>query len=87
MTGFAPPSPAPSPILRSPVGFLLIPEFTVIGLSSAIEPLRIANRYLESKYRWRLLSIDGRAVADVNGILIHAEATLAGCDRHPADLR
>ena len=76
MTGFAPPSPAPSPILRSPVGFLLIPEFTVIGLSSAIEPLRIANRYLESKYRWRLLSIDGRAVADDNGILIHAEASL-----------
>ncbi len=45
------------PMLRSPIGFLLIPQFTVIALSSAIEPLRISNRYLgrSSHYRWQLL--------------------------------
>lgn len=42
-----PRAPAPpAALLRSPIGFLLIPQFAVIALASAIEPLRIANRYL-----------------------------------------
>lgn len=69
--------PAP-PILRSPIGFLLLPQFTVIGLSSAIEPLRIANRYVARKYQWRLLSLEGKPVPDDNGILIQPDA---GIDR------
>jgi AraC family carnitine catabolism transcriptional activator len=63
-----------APILRSPIAFLLVPQFTVIALSSAIEPLRIANRYVARKYEWRLLSLDGRAVPDDNGILIQPDA-------------
>ncbi len=34
------------PMLPGPIGFVLIPQFAVIALASAIEPLRIANRYL-----------------------------------------
>ena len=41
------------PLLQNPIGFLLIPQFAVIGLASAIEPLRIANRYLAEPYKWR----------------------------------
>ncbi len=57
-------------VLRNPIGFLLIPQFTVLSLASAIEPLRIANRYLSRRYEWSLLSIDGQPVPDDNGILI-----------------
>ncbi|MDA0983690.1 MAG: AraC family transcriptional regulator [Proteobacteria bacterium] len=66
------------PVLRSPIGFLLIPQFTVIALSSAIEPLRISNRYLDrnSHYRWQLLSLDGKSVPDDNGIMIQPDAAL-----------
>ncbi len=67
------------PVLRNPIGFLLIPQFTVIALSSAIEPLRIANRYVARKYEWKLLSLDGRAVPDDNGILIQADMAIEAC--------
>ena len=37
------------PLLRGPIGFVLFPQFTLIALASAIEPLRIANRYLSTR--------------------------------------
>ena len=40
-------------LLRNPIGFLLLPQFAVMGLASAIEPLRIANRYLKQPYQWQ----------------------------------
>ena len=39
---------ATTPLLPGPIGFVLIPQFAVIALASAIEPLRIANRYLQT---------------------------------------
>jgi len=48
----------------------------VIALASAIEPLRIANRYIARPYRWTLLSLDGRAVVDDNGIPIQPQRAL-----------
>ena len=73
-----PRAPAPpAALLRSPIGFLLIPQFAVIALASAIEPLRIANRYLRKPYAWRLLSLDGAPVVDDNGLAIQAHAPLA----------
>jgi len=57
-------------VLRNPIGFLLMPHFTVLSLASAIEPLRIANRYIRKQYEWRILSPDGQAVEDDNGIQI-----------------
>jgi AraC family carnitine catabolism transcriptional activator len=65
-----------APLLRSPVGFLMIPQFAVIALACAIEPLRIANRYLGAPYSWRLLSVDGAAVVDDNGIPIQPHAAM-----------
>ena len=43
--------------------FLLLPGFSMMGLMSAIEPLRVANRFRPGAYRWQLLSVDGAAVS------------------------
>jgi AraC family carnitine catabolism transcriptional activator len=74
MRTFAP--VAAEPLLRGPIGFVLIPQFAVIALASAIEPLRIANRYLGTPYTWKLLSLDGEAVVDDNGIAIQPHASI-----------
>jgi AraC family transcriptional regulator, carnitine catabolism transcriptional activator len=65
--------------LSNPIGFLLLPQFTMIALASAIEPLRIANRYIAEPYCLRLLSLDGKPVADANGIQMQVEASLGDC--------
>lgn len=67
---------SPPPLLPEPIGFVLVPQFATIALASAIEPLRIANRYLRTPYRWKLLSLDGAAVADGNGITVQAQGSL-----------
>ncbi|MFK7963078.1 MAG: GlxA family transcriptional regulator [Burkholderiaceae bacterium] len=82
-----------SGVLRNPIGFLLMPHFTVLSLASAIEPLRIANRYISRPYQWRLYSPDGQIVEDDNGIQITPDGaapqagslgTLLICaDQHP----
>jgi len=53
--------------------FLLLPEFSSIGFMSAIEPLRVANRFAGDLYRWHILSVDGGPVAASNGITLNAE--------------
>lgn len=65
------------PLLAGPIGFLLLPRFALIALASAIEPLRVANRYLGVPYRWVLLTLDGQPVLDNNGISISPHAGLA----------
>ncbi len=67
---------ARTPLLPGPIAFLLVPQFAVIALASAIEPLRIANRYLRTPYTWRLLSLDGQAVVDDNGIPIQPHGSI-----------
>ena len=53
--------------------FLLIDNLSMMSLSSAIEPLRSANRLLDREaFRWRLCSIDGAPVTASNGIELQA---------------
>lgn len=53
--------------------FLLIENLSMMSLSSAIEPLRSANRLLDREaFRWRLCSIDGAPVTASNGIELAA---------------
>lgn len=81
LTEMAPSAPPPvAPLLPGPIGFVLVPQFAVMALASAIEPLRIANRYLRTPYTWQLLSLDGAAVADDNGIAIQAHASIHEVD-------
>lgn len=79
----APSAPGREPRLPGPIGFLLVPEFTVIALASAIEPLRIANRYLPaaSRYVWHTISVDGTDVRDRNGIVIRVDHAYARAPR------
>lgn len=56
--------------------FLLLPGFSMMGLMSAIEPLRVANRFRGELYRWRLLSLDGGPVAGSNGMSLNVDAAL-----------
>ena len=58
--------------------FLLIPDFSMIAFTSAIEPLRIANRLAgRTLYRWRLVSRGGEPVPASNGIAIQVDAGIA----------
>ncbi len=56
--------------LPQSVALILVPEFTMMPVTSAIEPLRLANRLADKQlYKWTLHSIDGQPVAASNGIL------------------
>jgi len=57
--------------------FLLLPEFSVMGFASAVEPLRVANRFKPDAYRWRILSLDGGPVVASNGMSLNVDAALA----------
>lgn len=55
----------------------------MMGFVSAIEPLRVANRFRSGAYRWQLLSTDGAAVSASNGMSLNIDGAL--CE--PAQLR
>jgi transcriptional regulator GlxA family with amidase domain len=60
------------------IGFLLVPQFSMIAFTSAIEPLRLANRAAEKPlYAWRLLSRDGGPVRASNGVEITVDGSYA----------
>ena len=60
------------------VALVMVPEFTMMPVTSAIEPLRIANRLSEKAlYKWTMHSVDGKPVAASNGILAMVEGDLA----------
>jgi transcriptional regulator GlxA family with amidase domain len=57
--------------------FFLISDFSMIAFSSAIEPLRLANRMLGREfYHWRLASMDGNAVHASNGVSVAVDTSL-----------
>lgn len=63
-------------LLPGPIAFVLVPQFTSIAFSAAVESLRIANRYLSEKYQWVLLSIDGQPVPDGNGLPVTVHGSI-----------
>ncbi len=55
-------------------GFLLIEDFTLISMSSAIETLRMANRLSgEDVYAWKTISETGEGVCASDGLCISAD--------------
>lgn len=65
--------------IKSPtvVTFLLIDAFSMLSVTSAIEPLRGANRLMSQQaYQWRLISHDGNAVTASNGMTVTVEGSL-----------
>lgn len=63
------------------IHFLLMPGFSAMGFISALEPLRVANRFREGLYQWRILSLDGGPVPSSNGMSVNAEAALGSIEQ------
>jgi transcriptional regulator GlxA family with amidase domain len=54
--------------------FLLVNDFTLISMSSAIEPLRMANRICGSEvYAWKTISESGGAVSASDGLSVNVD--------------
>ena len=67
------------------VSFVLLPKFTMLAFSAAIEPLRMANQLTgQVLFRWHVLSDDGLPVACSNGVPVVAEGRWA--DAQPEGL-
>lgn len=65
-----------SKVKRSIV-FFLVPDFSMIAFTMAIEPLRLANRMLGYEcYRWRLASYDGKPVKASNAVSVEVNTSL-----------
>ncbi len=65
-------------------GFLLLPKFSLLAFTSAVEPLRSANRLTgRPLYDWRLISGDGGAVASSGGIEVMTPVSIAEVGRLP----
>lgn len=60
------------------LGFLLVPEYSMIAFASAIEPLRMANRLSKRElYQWTTYTVDGEPVAASNGLEIRPDAPIS----------
>lgn len=51
-----------------PIHFLVFNGFSMLGLFSAMEPLRVANQLRNDLYSWHFLSLDGQSVKASNGM-------------------
>jgi len=66
-----------------PYAFLLLPGFSTLGFSCAIDALSLANHHPSQRqfYRWRLLSETGESVMAYNGVRISVDNALTPLDR------
>ncbi|WP_409432987.1 GlxA family transcriptional regulator [Litorimonas sp. RW-G-Af-16] len=63
------------------IGFLLLPEFSMIAFTACIEPLRAANRLSrEPLYEWTTLSLDGLPVTASNRVKLTPDGALRASD-------
>lgn len=62
--------------------FLLLPNYSLIAFSDAIEALRLANRMArQDLYTWRLATEDGQPVNCSSGIKLEVDAELESLER------
>lgn len=63
---------------KQSIVFYLVPNFSMIAFSTAIEPLRLANRILgHPSYTWHLTSYDGEPVTASNGVTVSVDCNLS----------
>lgn len=59
------------------ISFVLLPKFTMLAFTSAIEPLRAANQLAgKDFFHWRVFSADGAPVASSNGVPVMPDGAL-----------
>jgi AraC family carnitine catabolism transcriptional activator len=63
------------------IHFLLMPGFSMLGFSCALEPLRAANRFGGPLYDWHIVSRDGGPVPASGGITIMADRAMGDVAR------
>lgn len=64
------------------IGFLLVPNFTMVAVTSAIEPLRLAEYVTGHKhYNWVLISPDGNPVKASNGISMPVDMAMNDAEK------
>jgi transcriptional regulator GlxA family with amidase domain len=67
------------------IGFLTLPNFSMIACANALEALRMANYVTEAEtYSWRILTLDGAPAAASNGLTLIPTLPLA--ESGPLDL-
>ena len=60
------------------IGFLLIPNFSMLAFSAALEPLRMANRLSkQALYAWTTVSVAGNPIVASNGIVLNPDCAAA----------
>lgn len=70
-------------VLPQQFAFIMLPDFTMMPVTSAIEPLRTANRLSEKQlYSWTMHSLDGKPVSASNGLEVMAQGDLEAIDEH-----
>ncbi len=63
--------------LPEPIGFFLVPDYSMMAFFSAVEPLRIANRCAgEPLFRWQTITGDGEPVAASNGMRLMPDSAM-----------
>lgn len=67
---------------RQHFAFLLLPQFSMLAFSSAVEPLRAANRLSgETLYDWSILTADGRPIHSSSRMHLLPDGGLDDCGR------
>lgn len=63
------------------VAFLLLPEFSNLGVAAATEPLFVANWLAQrAVFEWQLISIDGEPVRASNGRLVAVDGDIGAAE-------
>lgn len=82
-TGVSSAPPAPDDTVY--LGFLLVPSFSMLAFTSAIEPLRLANRSSRrTLFRWIVMSKDGEPVRASNGLAVIPDAPMTRFSHGPS---
>ena len=67
---------------KSHYAFLTLPQYSMIALSNAVEPLRMANTLSgQVAYEWSIVSLDGAAVRASNGLRLAPTVALDAVGR------
>ncbi len=62
-------------------GFLLVNDFTLISMSSAVEPLRMANRICNKNiYQWKVISETGAPVSASDSLSVNVDCGIEDRD-------
>jgi AraC family transcriptional regulator, carnitine catabolism transcriptional activator len=71
----------PLPAQPHKIAFLLLPEFSNLGLAAAVEPLFVANWLAQKElYRWVVVSANGKSVLASNGMLAAVDGDLRAAE-------